>query len=399
MRGSLWEMRELPTNVVRTGIRRPGPKRGRLCLLALAVALLHSAEAKVVEAQAGATQSGLAQSGQAGAGETPQEQEARSPQAKISNGLLQVTFDLPDKERGYYRGTRFDWSGVIADLTFAGHHYYGPWYVRTDPSLRDYVFTPEGVVTGLASSITGPVEEFLRDDGSALGYAQAKPGGTFVKIGVGALRRPDGEKYSPYRIYDIVDGGRWKVQVRRDAVTFTQRLVDKGSGYGYLYTKTVRLVAGQPKMVMEHTLTNLGRLAISTQVFDHNFEVLDGQPIGTDFTVTLPFPAFATKAYHTEFGGIDGNRLYYTKQPGDNESFTVHIGGFRNTAADNDIRVENQRLGAGVRITGDHPLLSEEVWSIRSVIGAEPYLQLDAAPGETIHWSYTYVYYTLPAKK
>ncbi len=35
------------------------------------------------------------------------------PSAKISNGLIAAELYLPDASRGYYQGTRFDWSGVM----------------------------------------------------------------------------------------------------------------------------------------------------------------------------------------------------------------------------------------------------------------------------------------------
>jgi hypothetical protein len=38
---------------------------------------------------------------------------------------LHATVYLPDAANGFYRETRFDWSGVIGDLTSAGHSYYG----------------------------------------------------------------------------------------------------------------------------------------------------------------------------------------------------------------------------------------------------------------------------------
>jgi hypothetical protein len=46
---------------------------------------------------------------------------AQAPQAKISSGRLHATLYLPDAQSGYYRGTRFDWSGVIAALEWNGH--------------------------------------------------------------------------------------------------------------------------------------------------------------------------------------------------------------------------------------------------------------------------------------
>jgi hypothetical protein len=38
------------------------------------------------------------------------------PQAEIANSTVRATLYLPDTQSGYYRGTRFVWSGVIASL-------------------------------------------------------------------------------------------------------------------------------------------------------------------------------------------------------------------------------------------------------------------------------------------
>jgi hypothetical protein len=64
------------------------------------------------------------------------------------------------------------------------------------------------IVAGPCSAITGPVEEFT----PAVGFDEAKPGGTFLKIGVGVLRKPDDAAHSAYRLYEIVDGGKWSVK-------------------------------------------------------------------------------------------------------------------------------------------------------------------------------------------
>src|ERR1700728_3136776 len=64
-------------------------------------------------------------------------QTPQAPQAQLDNGVLHVTVALPDAAKGFYRGKRFDWSGAITNLTFAGHTYDGPWFTKTDPSVRD----------------------------------------------------------------------------------------------------------------------------------------------------------------------------------------------------------------------------------------------------------------------
>lgn len=321
---------------------------------------------------------------------------AEAPTAELDNGIVHATIYLPDSANGFYRGTRFDWSGVIANLTFAGHSYYGPWFTKRDPKIRDFVFDGSDIIAGACSSAMGPVEEFVGEDGAALGFNQAGPNQTFVKIGVGVLKKPDGQKYSSFRQYEIVDFGQWNVQTTSASVQFTQKLADSRTGYAYVYTKTLRLMPNKSELVIEHTLENVGRIAIDTEVYDHNFLVLDHQPIGPDFTVQVPFTIQPERAVNPQLGMVQGKDVLYRRQLQGRDVFTVHMGGLSKTPKDYDIRIENKRVGAGMRITGDRPLEKEELWSIRSTLAVEPFVRLTIAPGKTTHWSYKYVYYTTP---
>lgn len=111
---------------------------------------------------------------------------ADPPVAEIGNGKIRAKLYLPDVANGFYRGTRFDWSGVIFHLEANGHTYYGPWFTKRNPAIRDIVYEGDDIVDGACSSTTGPADEF-----GPIGYETAKPGRTFVKIGVGAPRKPD----------------------------------------------------------------------------------------------------------------------------------------------------------------------------------------------------------------
>jgi len=208
---------------------------------------------------------------------------------EINNGVLKAQLYLPDAQKGFYRGTRFDWSGVIGNLEYKGHRYYGPWFTKTDPTVNDFIYKGTDIVAGPCSAITGPVEEFSTDD-KALGYDEAKPGGTFIKIGVGVLRKPQDEStYNHFRLYEIVDPGTWKVRTTRDRIELTHDVADPSSGYGYRYQKTIQFTQGRPDMVMDHKLKNTGRRSIASSVYNHNFLVLDGQPPGPDFVLKMPF--------------------------------------------------------------------------------------------------------------
>lgn len=317
---------------------------------------------------------------------------ANPPQAEISNQHIKAKIYLPDAQKGFYRGTRFDWSGVISSLEYQGHNYYGPWFTKFDPSVRDFLYQGGDIIAGAASAVTGPADEFQKP----LGYAEAKAGGTFVKIGVGVLRKPDDANYVAFRKYDIVDSGKWDVRKAKDFVEFTQTLQDAATGYGYLYRKIVRLTAGKPEMTIEHNLRNTGRMPIRTNVYNHNFLVLDNSGPGPDMVITFPFEIRTPRLPEAELAEITGTHIAYRKALAGEDRVFFPIQGFGPDAKDYDIRIERKSAGAGMRITGDRPLSAATLWSIRSVMAIEPFIDISADPGRDFSWKYTYAYYSLP---
>jgi len=325
----------------------------------------------------------IVQAQERAAGNTP-------PQAEISNGQIKATVYLPDAQRGFYRSTRFDWSGVIAGLEYKGHNYYGPWFTKSDPSVRDFVYRDADIVVSAQSGVVGPAEEFQRP----LGYATAKAGETFVKVGVGVLRKKDDTPYSAYNTYEIVDAGTWTSRPHADSVEFSQQVDDPRSGYGYTYVKTIKLTKGSPELVIEHSLHNTGRLPIETSQYNHNFLVLDGAPTGAEFAVSFPYPIEVSRPPDAKLAEIRKNQIVYLKTLEGEERVTFNIQGFGKEAKDYDVRVESRRTGAGFRVTSDRAPASIGFWSIRSVISVEPFVDVTAEPGKTTTWKYVYTYYT-----
>jgi hypothetical protein len=321
-----------------------------------------------------------------------------SPAGQISNGLVSVSFYLPDAEKGFYRGTRFDWSGIIYSLRYKGEEYYGSWYTRIDKSIHNNVqrVGPDGkgeVVTGIASSGLGPAEEFLTSD-KALGFDDAKPGETFLKIGVGVLRRTDDKPYDRYRDYEIVDGGKWTTKILDDKVVFTQTLSNPESGYGYIYTKTVFLIPGKPMMRIEHQLLNTGVKTLASSVYDHNFFVTNNHHTGPDYVITTPYQMKISKTQGPDLFRIDGNRLLFSKLLSPMEMVVTWIAGFEPVAKDYSFRVENIRTGTGYSVQGDKPLAQIMLWAIFTNISLEAFIDLHAGQGKEERWAYEYTYFT-----
>src|SRR5439155_185507 len=149
------------------------------------------------------------------------------PATEINNGQIRAKIYLPDAKNGFYRSTRFDWSGVIGSLEFKGHNYYGPWFQSIDPNVYDFGYNDGGVVSA--------------------------------------------------------------------------------------------------QMVIEHNLKNTGSRAIRSNMYNHNFLVLDNQPPGPDFVITFPFQIQARRAPNQALGEIRGNQLVYVKTLADRERMTTQM--------------------------------------------------------------------------
>jgi hypothetical protein len=297
-----------------------------------------------------------------------------APQAEISNGAISTVVYPPDPQTGYYRGTRFDWSGVVASLRWNGHEYFGQWFDKYDPRIHD--------------AISGPVEEFLTGD-AGLGYAEAGAGDLFVRIGVGAVRKPAEASYQRFATYEIVDAGERSLTRGRDWIELVHELRDAG-GYGYVYRKRLRLV--NDTLVLEHQLRNTGRKPIATSVYDHNFFTLDRQTTGPDIAVRFPFAPVASPAL-AGLAEVRGNEVRFLEEFANGQTVYTEMTGFGSTPRDYDFRIENRKTGAGVHITGDRPLSKLVFWYAWKTVCPEPYIDLSLAPGQETSWRITYQFY------
>ena len=304
---------------------------------------------------------------------------ADHPTASISNGVITAKLYTPDADNGYYRGTRFDWSGVVYSLTYKDHEYFGEWQKSTDPRLHD--------------RITGPVEEY-RSDGKGLGYDEAAVGGRFVRIGVGACEKPEEEDYRWTHSYKVVDPGVWTTKKGKNWIEFTQAL-DAGNGYAYLYTKRLTLTEGAPELLLSHRLENTGTKAIASSVYNHNFFVIDSQPTGPDFVVRFPFELTATQNRLREFAEVRGKELVYLKEIPQGTSVITLLEGFGSTVADHGFEIENRKVKAGVRMSTDKPLSKMQFWSPHTTLCPEPYVDLSIESGKSESWAIRYEFYTL----
>ena len=139
----------------------------------------------------------------------------------------------------HYNGTRFDWSGFITQVTLDGQHTF---------------CMPESLRPGKGTGGSGLCNEFGIE--KSLGYDEAPVGGAFPKLGIGLLKRPDGEPYKFMRPFEIVEEFPIIIDARQEQVTFYVEPI-ACMGYAARLKKTIS-VAG-PELTIAYQLDNVGR--------------------------------------------------------------------------------------------------------------------------------------------
>jgi hypothetical protein len=293
------------------------------------------------------------------------------PKTVLKNDELSVTVYLPDAEKGFYRGDRFDWAGVVGNVEFRGHRLFDPWKDTHDPYHHD--------------DIVGPVEDF-----GPIGHAEAKEGEFFFKIGVGEIVKGMEAKNRNLGTRDVA--------IKPNEVTFKHTIKTK-SGYGYQYTKRIELETGKAGFRIDHELINSGTREIDTDCYNHNFYNVDGDGVGPHYVVTFPGP-WKPKGTRDRFDEVvrssDGRILEITKPLVEMEHGDVYgtLDGLAGKTG--NFVVRHGPSGVTTYIYGDTPVEKVNFWATRRAICPEPFIRIRLKPGESKTWSMRYEFKMAP---
>ncbi len=306
-----------------------------------------------------------------------QEQTKNYPQAQISNENVIMKLYLPDQANGYYRATRFDWSGIIYSLEYDGHQYFGEWKSTHDPFFHE--------------DLTGPVEAFRY---GGMGYDEAKPGESFMRIGVGMLKKENDGPFVWRHTYQIVDFGEWEIDKGNDWIEFRHTLKSK-VGWAYIYTKKIVLLKEKPGFAIQHTLKNTGKKTIQTDQFNHNFFVIDKGIAGPDFKVKVPFSITSVEGLNGQKEAVEiGDRqITFTKEIIDGFVW-MELKGYSSEVVDHQFRLINEKTGAGVQVNVDRPLNKLAFWATTTTLCPENFVDLNIEPGKSENWTSEYILFS-----
>lgn len=301
--------------------------------------------------------------------------EAEWPHVVLESKQMQALVYLPDAEAGLYRGARFDWSGIVGQVVHEGNTYLTRFHEgEHDPYRHD--------------AAAGLVDEFGMHQ--VLGYEEAKLGETFIKIGVGHLRRDTEDPYSIFHPYEVAVPGAWEVDVSAHRVRFEQEVIDD-RGWGYRYVKTIELFDDRPDLMIRRYLKNTGSRVIETTQYNHNFIRINDRDVGANYLLTLPFTP-EVEVLNTEgLMELVGKevRLVHEQLP---EVLWSRLTGFENMATGAPIRLKEQETGAFVEIRTDMPLAEFAVFAKPRVYCPEPFVAITLQPGESEEWTSRYTF-------
>lgn len=290
------------------------------------------------------------------------------PSTVISNNEILMKVYLPNPEKGLYRATRFDWSGVIGSVQYKGHEYFGYWKETHDPLFHE--------------DLTGPVEGYIEP---GLGYADAEPGGKFIRIGVGIIEKADEPEYNWRETHNILDHGKWAIDNGKDWITFTHE-INSDFGYGYIYQKTIKLKSNG--FFIEHKLQNTGEKTIETDQFNHNFFMIDAEKSGPAFNISFPY-TISTEDDLKGYLEIKDKDLYFIKELEDNSVF-LGLSGYSSEVVDHQVTVVNRKTGAGVTFTVDKPLYRMVFWACETTLSPENSIWISVEPNGEENWTSDY---------
>ena len=346
----------------------------------------------------------------------------------LERGSTRLRMMDPRAEEPYYRGTRFDRTGIILGLESGGHRYVQPWQRHYDPWSHD--------------AVSGPAEEFLPIEAgkSDIGGVRAAFGVTqpqrsedgrsrmrsgsadtagWLKIGVGLLR-DDGAPYDRFKLYDILDPGQFTVcfgqadytggqaPLSATSILAALRLSNADSGARpagpepssvtfrhkltghYDYVKTVEIPA-DGRLRLTHALRNDSPDPIDTYVYCHNFFILDGAP--TSRATRYDFPWRPVGDWRAPYDSVRLTEHGITFDRDLRPDETVFMGNLRPdnpTASGYRFILRNTENGLGVEAFCDRQMEYAVFWSNSDVSCLEPYIPLHLNPGQTARWTLDY---------
>jgi hypothetical protein len=240
----------------------------------------------------------------------------------------------------------------------------------------------ESLLSGEGTGGFGMCNEFGMNE--PIGY-DCLPGEAFPKLGIGLLTRPDERGYDFFRDYPLQP---FPVEIEShhtDSVSFQVEPV-ACRGYAARLFKSVHLEKN--KVSIHYELGNTGSKTIETDEYNHNFVLIDGLLLGSEYCLELPLELTSIPSLPPIFRQ-EGNRIRWLREPEDTFYFRVDCG---SKVSNRSWILTHVPSGVAMSETLRAPLFRFALWGQRHVVSPEMFVRIRVQPGETITWSREYTF-------
>ena len=292
---------------------------------------------------------------------------------RISNEYLTLDIEEPGES---YKGSRFDWTGKIIQITFKNKYRF-----CTSETLNDKFKNESGKGLFNEFGINQPV-----------GYDECPPGAGFPKIGVGLLTRKSDKAYDFSSKYDILPYS-FNIKEGTKSVEFTCKSAG-GSNYEFRLNKKIELK--EDSFSINYSLLNTGVKYIRTNEYVHNFISINGKKVDKRYRLELPFEIIPQNFDELLNPGntfnISGKTLTWDTAP--LEPFFI---GRLNTwyRGKGKWTLLNSEDKAGISETTDFKILRMNLWGASHVLSPELFFEINLAPGKETLWKRKYSVFEL----
>jgi len=291
---------------------------------------------------------------------------------EISNERVRLILPDPTLATPYYQAHRFTQPGMVIAAEWKGIPIFQEIGEPRDPGMHNHV--------------GGTAEEF--DINGPADYKATPVGGAFMKIGVGMLQRVKDVPYRFSHTYPMVQVPINEVEkVNQQTLKFIQTLRDSEGARSYQLVIVVRVV--DDGFVIDRQVYNLGTTPIETEHYSHNFSLIAGKHVDSDYKVHWTSPV----SYKEKLGDeatASPTGITFSKTPSDRFYFASEPG--INFPANEAITLSHVSAGVTISIAIDRPLHRIAIFGRADVICPEPFVVLSVPPGENVSWSTSYTF-------
>jgi hypothetical protein len=282
---------------------------------------------------------------------------------KLSSTRLSVELATPG---GRYRGSRFDWTGFITQVTLDNRH-------------RFCCAEAEGGSDG-----AGLCNEF--GIFSAIGYDDAAPGEWFPKLGVGLLQRTDENPYSFQRSYPV---NPFPIQVSTTAPGQAILKSDPLECNGFAVRLEKRVSVIENSLVIGYRLENVGQREVITEEYAHNFMRIDDHDIDLGYQLRTTVPVDCN-GWSQEAGAVSrGGRVLWQQRP---LGEFYHRVGELSAANHRMWQLRHEPSGVWVQEETDVPWCAFSLYGTPAGLSPEAFIAIRIIPGQTYCWSRHYTF-------